>query len=232
MRRRPCDLLAQEVGGHAVNAAGQIVRLGDPRRDQRLVYEIGCIPATGGIGNEAGLTGNDHLIALNRATLYQIGECTAKRNLAVLPSITDCHVEVVTAAGDRRSYCPTVARVDFIRGVPGGEPESDRRDAQVAEGAKMSGRRYRPIGPIWDGANGPVHHRHRMAFDARGEACGARRRGTAGQRHQAAPTLAAPAACLASFFWRSSALRAIRLNVLDRPIAFLTSRKVSPAISR
>ena len=40
------------------------------------------------------------------------------------------------------------------------------------------------------------------------------------------------ALCLASFFWRSSALRAIRLNVPDRPIAFFTSRIVSPAIAR
>ena len=209
----PGDLLTEKIRSHAVDAAGKVIWLGDARRDELIVNVaprgVGCDDL---VRNKPGLAGYDELVALCVAAGDQLVQGPSQDNLAALAAVGERNVEMVAPCLHRGLDRCAIGRVHFVGRGAGRQPKTDRGHHQALEDAKMIAGRC--------GRRPEV-----LSCGEAGSACGGR---VALESHQ--PALAA--LIFASFFWRSSAFREIRLKVPERPIAFLTSRIVSPAISR
>ena len=139
----------------------------------------------------------------------------AQRALAALAAIAQRYVEMVAPALQRRGNrvrdsVPSTSSV----GSPAASPKPIEEMLQIAE--RVEALLRRPVRTA-GGSDMPLRE------------TGGPRRASRGRQ---APSGRQPVPDFASFFCRSSAFREMRLNVPARPIAFLTSRSVSAAISR
>jgi len=196
-----------------VDAARKVVGLGDARRDELVVHVVRCVAGCGRpVGDEPGLAGHDQLVTTSRTGRDQLCQGPAEHDLAALAAEGDSHVEMVASGRHRSLDGLRIGRVHFVGRIAARHTKAERRDRQPPEGAEMAVER--------GGRGGSKLPRYKAGGACRG--C------VPLECHQAVLVVLS----LASFFWRSSAFRAIRLKVPERPIAFLTSRIVSPAIAR